>query len=161
MFTYYLFLRVPYLCLCLVCVRTLSFTLLFKHVNCIYCVSILQEKTENGINDMNEKHKEIMSFSRRVAMRYGGWAVEDTAAKDPAILKSHRATDWQNVALIWDKFMMIIMTLMTGIALAIVFFLYVAEINRNEIDFGGDDDGMAVEANVNKWITEKGLLAMA
>ena len=91
-----------------------------------------------------------MSFSRRVAIRYGSWAVENNETKDPAILKSHRATDWQNVALIWDKFMMIIMTLMTGIALAVVFFLYVVEINRNESRFGKDNDGMAVEANVNK-----------
>ena len=41
--------------------------------------------------------------------------------------------------------MMIMMGIMTAIALAIVFFLYVAEIRQNDIDFEADD-GMTVES---------------
>ena len=48
--------------------------------------------------------------------------------------------------MIWDKFMMIMMGIMTTINLAIVFFLYVAEICQNDIDFE-DDDGMTEESD--------------
>ncbi len=48
--------------------------------------------------------------------------------------KSHRVIDWQNVALIWDKFMFITTIIVTFGGLAIVFFLYVAEVLQNDID---------------------------
>ena len=90
--------------------------------------------------EQNAGRKWAISFSQ-----YGGFYTDDDEEKDYETRKSHRATDWQNVALIWDKFMMIMMGIMTAIALAIVFFLYVAEIRRNDIDFEADD-GMEVES---------------
>ena len=89
---------------------------------------------ETQSNNMNKETPEA-----------GDFYMDDDEPKDEATRRSHMATDWQNVALIWDKFMMIVMTMTTCISLTIVFFLYVAEIQRDNRDFE-HDDGIAEES---------------
>ena len=99
-----------------------------------------QEKEEDG----KKGRKKNAANGHRPSFRYwyGNWLRDEH--QDPAILKNHRVTDWQNVALIWDKFMMIMMALMTGTALAIVSFLYVVEVSHNDV-LHNDGLGMDVE----------------
>ena len=81
-----------------------------------------------------EKDEEILE----ARLDANGFYIDDDGPKNEVTRKSRRATDWQNVALIWDKFMMIVMTLTTCTSLTIVIFLYVAEITRDNLDLEPD-----------------------
>ena len=91
---------------------------------------------------------EVTKTIEKETPEVGGFYIDDDEPKDEATRKSHRATDWQNVALIWDKFMMIVMTLMTCGSLVFVFFLYVAEVDQSNMDFELNE-GAAVESEVS------------